>query len=77
MILLIARVFDAFVDPIVGIYPIELIHGGEKYRPWILWTALPFAVFLFWLLPHLIFLNVEDFVCRNYLYFVDVDLFLQ
>ncbi|NMB50133.1 MAG: MFS transporter [Bacteroidales bacterium] len=45
MILLIARVFDAFVDPIVGILSDRTNTRWGKYRPWILWTALPFAVF--------------------------------
>ena len=76
MILLIARVFDAFVDPIVGILSDRtntrwestvLGYCGQLYRS-------PYFCFGFY---HLIFLNVEDFVCRNYLYFVDVDLFLQ
>jgi GPH family glycoside/pentoside/hexuronide:cation symporter len=45
MILLIARVFDAFVDPVVGILSDRTNTRWGKYRPWILWTALPFAIF--------------------------------
>jgi glycoside/pentoside/hexuronide:cation symporter, GPH family len=45
MILLVARVFDAFVDPLVGILSDRTNTRWGKYRPWILWTALPFAVF--------------------------------
>ncbi|MCC8188419.1 MAG: MFS transporter [Bacteroides sp.] len=45
MILLVARVFDAFVDPVVGILSDRTNSRWGKYRPWILWTALPFAVF--------------------------------
>lgn len=45
MILLFARVFDAFVDPLVGILADRTNTRWGKYRPWILWTALPFAVF--------------------------------
>jgi len=45
MILLVARVFDAFVDPMVGILSDRTNTRWGKYRPWILWTALPFAVF--------------------------------
>ena len=59
MILLIARVFDAFVDPVVGILSDRTNTRWGKYRPWILWTALPFAIFLFWPLQHPIFPNVE------------------
>lgn len=45
MILLIARVFDAFVDPVVGIISDRTNTKWGKYRPWVLWTAIPFAVF--------------------------------
>ena len=45
MILLVARVFDAFVDPMVGILSDRTHTRWGKYRPWILWTAIPFAVF--------------------------------
>ncbi|MCD8178561.1 MAG: MFS transporter [Tannerellaceae bacterium] len=45
MILLAARVFDAFVDPLVGILSDRTNTKWGKYRPWILWTALPFALF--------------------------------
>ncbi|MBN2766008.1 MAG: MFS transporter [Paludibacteraceae bacterium] len=45
MILLFARIFDAFVDPLVGILSDRTNSKWGKYRPWILWTAIPFAVF--------------------------------
>ncbi len=44
-ILLVARFFDAFVDPVVGILADRTNTKWGKYRPWILWTAIPFAVF--------------------------------
>ena len=44
-VLLIARVADAFVDPAVGILSDKTSTRWGKYRPWILWTALPFCVF--------------------------------
>jgi GPH family glycoside/pentoside/hexuronide:cation symporter len=45
MILLVARIFDAFVDPMVGILSDRTETRWGKYRPWVLWTAIPFAVF--------------------------------
>lgn len=45
MILLFARFFDAFVDPLVGILADRTNTKWGKYRPWLIWTAIPFAVF--------------------------------
>lgn len=45
MILLIARVFDAFVDPVVGIISDRTNTKWGKYRPWVIWTAVPFGIF--------------------------------
>jgi glycoside/pentoside/hexuronide:cation symporter, GPH family len=44
-ILLVARVADAFVDPMVGVLADRTKTKWGKYRPWVLWTAIPFAVF--------------------------------
>ncbi len=44
-VMLIARIVDAFVDPTVGILSDRTKTKWGKYRPWVLWTALPFMVF--------------------------------
>lgn len=44
-VMLIDRITDAFVDPTVGILSDRTHTRWGKYRPWILWTALPFMVF--------------------------------
>ncbi len=44
-VMLIARIVDAFVDPTVGLLSDRTQTRWGKYRPWILWTALPFMVF--------------------------------
>ncbi|ANQ52234.1 MFS transporter [Flammeovirga sp. MY04] len=46
-ILLLARVIDAFVDPVVGIMSDRTNTRWGKYRPWVLWTAIPFGLFFF------------------------------
>lgn len=45
MVLLFARVADAFIDPMVGIISDRTNTRWGKYRPWVIWTALPFGVF--------------------------------
>jgi Na+/melibiose symporter-like transporter len=47
-ILLLARFFDALVDPMVGIISDRTNTRWGKYRPWIIWTAIPFCLF-FWM----------------------------
>lgn len=44
-VMLVARIVDAFVDPTVGILSDRTQTRWGKYRPWVLWTALPFMVF--------------------------------
>ena len=44
-VMLVARIVDAFVDPTVGIISDRTNTRWGKYRPWVLWTALPFMVF--------------------------------
>lgn len=44
-VLLIARFVDAFVDPMVGILTDRTKTRWGKYRPWVLWTSIPFCVF--------------------------------
>ncbi len=44
-VMLVARIVDAFVDPTIGILSDRTNSRWGKYRPWVLWTALPFMVF--------------------------------
>lgn len=44
-VLLVARIVDAFVDPCVGILSDKTQTRWGKFRPWVVWTALPFMVF--------------------------------
>lgn len=44
-VLLIAPLASAFADPLIGIITDRTNTRWGKYRPWILWTALPFCVF--------------------------------
>jgi GPH family glycoside/pentoside/hexuronide:cation symporter len=45
-ILLVSRVIDAFNDPIIGAIADRTNTRWGRYRPWLLWTALPMAVVL-------------------------------
>ncbi len=44
-VLLVARIVDAFVDPTAGILSDKTQTKWGKFRPWVIWTALPFMVF--------------------------------
>jgi Na+/melibiose symporter-like transporter len=43
-ILLVARLWDAFADPIVGVLADRTNTRWGKFRPWVLFTALPWCV---------------------------------
>ncbi len=46
-IMLLVRFSDAITDPVMGIIADRTKHRWGKFRPWILWSALPFGL-LFW-----------------------------
>ena len=43
-ILMAARLWDAFADPIVGLLADRTNTRWGKFRPWVLFTALPWCV---------------------------------
>lgn len=42
---LVSRLFDAVNDPLMGALADRTSTRWGKFRPWLLWTAIPFAVF--------------------------------
>lgn len=43
-ILMVARLWDAFADPIVGVLADRTNSRWGKFRPWVLFTALPWSI---------------------------------
>jgi glycoside/pentoside/hexuronide:cation symporter, GPH family len=43
-ILLVPRLWDAFFDPLMGILADRTRTRWGKFRPWVLWTSVPWAV---------------------------------
>jgi len=53
-LLLVARISDAMFDPVMGIIADRTSTRWGKFRPWVLWTAVPFGVlsFMVFVTPH-------------------------
>jgi glycoside/pentoside/hexuronide:cation symporter, GPH family len=43
-LLLVGRLWDAFFDPMMGLMADRTNTRWGKFRPWVLWTALPWGV---------------------------------
>src|SRR5664280_1450562 len=43
-IILVARLWDAFFDPLMGVLADRTQTRWGRFRPWVLWTSLPWAV---------------------------------
>jgi GPH family glycoside/pentoside/hexuronide:cation symporter len=54
-LLVVVRVFDAAFDPLMGVIADRTNTRWGKFRPWVLWTAVPFGVmgFLTFVTPDL------------------------
>ncbi len=48
LLFLIGRFFDAFTDPAMGFIADRTKTRWGRFRPWLIWSALPFAA-IFWL----------------------------
>jgi glycoside/pentoside/hexuronide:cation symporter, GPH family len=47
-LLLLVRFADAIIDPVMGAVADRTTHRWGKFRPWVIWSAVPFAL-MFWL----------------------------
>ena len=45
-LLLVGRLWDAFVDPVIGMAADRTNTRWGKFRPWILWTAVPWGIIM-------------------------------
>jgi len=54
-LLVVVRVWDAIFDPIMGVVADRTSTRWGKFRPWVLWTAVPFGImgFLTFMTPDL------------------------
>jgi GPH family glycoside/pentoside/hexuronide:cation symporter len=54
LLFLVARLLGAVTDPVMGVIADRTDTRWGKFRPWILWTALPFGIigFLAFTAPH-------------------------
>ncbi len=43
-LLLVGRLWDAFFDPMVGVWSDRTTTRWGKFRPWVFWTALPWGI---------------------------------
>jgi GPH family glycoside/pentoside/hexuronide:cation symporter len=44
LLLLVTKIYDAVSDPLMGVVADRTRSRWGRYRPWLLWVALPFAV---------------------------------
>jgi Na+/melibiose symporter-like transporter len=44
LIVLVARLWDAFFDPIMGVLADRTNTRWGRFRPWVLWTSFPWAI---------------------------------
>jgi glycoside/pentoside/hexuronide:cation symporter, GPH family len=45
-ILLVSRLWDAFFDPVMGVLADRTHTRWGRFRPWVLWTSIPWAVLM-------------------------------
>ena len=60
-LLLVVRLFDGFTDPIMGGIADRTTSKFGKYRPYLLWMAIPYAILgVIAFLTHLILMTLEN-----------------
>src|SRR5215211_3800867 len=46
-IIFVARLWDAFFDPLMGVIADRTNTRWGRFRPWVLWTAVPWCVVMY------------------------------
>src|SRR5258708_12128171 len=46
-IILVARLWDAFFDPVMGVLADRTNTRWGRFKPWVIWTSIPWTVIMF------------------------------
>lgn len=58
VLFVVVRMIDAIIDPAMGVLTDKLNTRWGRYRPWLLWFAIPFgfAVYLMFITPDMVYM---------------------
>ena len=71
---LVTRILDAISDPCMGLIADRTRTRWGKFRPWILWSAIPFGISCYFTRP---VSGWENGLCHSDLYCINVALYYR